>query len=256
MTVNLTVDRTGVAEITLRRAAINPAWVDALAEAVAGCANDDQIRAVLVRADGPTFTVGGDLHHFTAEIDDLPGALEQMIAPYHQTLLALADLPVPVVCAAQGAIAGGGLGLLWASDLVLLADDAKLATGFSRLGLSGDGGSTWYLPRMLGTRRALALMLQGTVLGATAVLELGLADQVVPADQLGAAGTSAALRLAAGPTVALAEIRRLVRAAFERTLADGLDAELAANLRCAVTADACEGIASFTERREPKFLGR
>jgi 2-(1,2-epoxy-1,2-dihydrophenyl)acetyl-CoA isomerase len=247
-----------VAELTLCRAearnAINPEWVEALARAVSACSQPG-IRAVLIRADGPAFTVGGDLKHFSARLDTLSAELREMIDPYHAALAQLAALPVPVVCAAQGAIAGGGLGLLWASDVVLLSDDARLATAFAQLGLSGDGGSSWYLPRMIGTRRALVLLLSGRQLGAEEALELGLVDRVVDGQHLVEAARSVAREFASGPTVALGEIRRLVRGAFERTLAEGLDAELEASARCGATADAREGVQAFRERRAPHFGG-
>jgi 2-(1,2-epoxy-1,2-dihydrophenyl)acetyl-CoA isomerase len=219
-------------------------------------AQRDGVRAVLVRADGPAFSVGGDLHHFAGRLDELPAELKAMIRGFHLTLRRLAELPMPVVCAAHGAIAGGGLGLLWASDLVLLADDVTLTAAFARLGLSGDGGSSWYLPRLVGLRRALQLMLGGRSLSAAAALEWGLADRVVPAAELPQEAAEAVRALADGPTVALGEIRRLVRAAGERDLTAGLDAELAAIIRCGATADAREGIRSFLDRRPPAFSGR
>ena len=87
---------------------------------------------------------------------------------------------MPVVCAAQGGAAGGGLGMLWASDLVIAAEDLVMATGFARLGLSGDGGSSWYLPRLVGMLRAKELILAGRVLNAAEALEWGLVSKVVP----------------------------------------------------------------------------
>jgi 2-(1,2-epoxy-1,2-dihydrophenyl)acetyl-CoA isomerase len=264
----ITLHRDGdVAEIVLARVdahnAIDPGFVTALADAVGRCAVDVDaagagagLRAVLIRADGPAFTVGGDLRHFSARLEHLDTELEQMISGYHQALLTIAELPVPVVCAAHGAVAGGGLGLLWAADVVLLADDAKLTTAFSRLGLSGDGGSSWYLPRMLGTRRALQLMLDATVLDAKEALELGLADQVVPKAVLTTIARERAAQLSQGPTVAYGEMRRLVRGAFERTLAQGLDAELSASRRCGASADARAGVEAFAKNQRPNFEGR
>lgn len=244
-----------VAEITLARAAIDPEWVTALGQAVEGAAAFSGVRSVLLRADGPAFSFGGDLEHFAERLDALPAELDAMVTPFHRALQRLAELPVPVVCAAQGAIAGGGLGLLWASDVVLVTEQAKLAAGFPALGLSGDGGSSWYLPRLVGVRRATQIILQGRVLNGREAVHLGLADEAVPPDELDAAGRAAAERLAAGATRAYGEMRRLIRGAFERTLGEGLDAERAAMLRCGATADAREGILAFTERRAPRFTG-
>jgi 2-(1,2-epoxy-1,2-dihydrophenyl)acetyl-CoA isomerase len=257
--VSFAIDR-AIARLTLtrrdRRNAIDPAWVTDLECAVGECARDDELRAVLICADGPAFTVGGDLDHFAAEADRLPDALEEMIAPYHRTLATLAELPAPVVCAAQGAIAGGGLGLLWAADVVLLADDARLATGFSKLGLSGDGGSSWYLPRLVGLRRSTQLILQGRTLTAAEALEWHLADRVVPVAQLTEAAEATVRTLADGPTLAYGEMRRLIRRALDHDLEAGLRAELDAVKRCGATADAREGITAFAARHAPDFDGR
>jgi 2-(1,2-epoxy-1,2-dihydrophenyl)acetyl-CoA isomerase len=249
-----------IAQIVLARAearnAIDPAWVDALAAAVDTCAVAEGVRAVLITADGPAFSVGGDLNHFAAHVDELPVQLDQMIGKFHATLHTLADLPVPVVCAAHGAVAGGGIGLLWASDFVLLADDVKFATGFGRLGLSGDGGSSWYLPRLVGLRRATQLIMEGRGLNAAEMVEWNLADRVFTRAELPGEALALARALAAGPTHAFGEMRRLIRGALEIDLQAGLAAEHAAVVRCGATADAREGVVSFTERRPPEFTGR
>jgi 2-(1,2-epoxy-1,2-dihydrophenyl)acetyl-CoA isomerase len=249
----------GVGRITLlgaeRHNAVDPPWVAELDRAVRECAAHQDLRAILISAEGASFTVGGDLRHFAASAERLPAALDEMIAPYHVTLAVLAELPVPVVCAAQGGIGGGGLGLLWASDVVLLADDAKLATGFSKLGLAGDGGSSWYLPRLVGLRRAVALTLEGRVLSAAEALEWGLVSQVVAHDQLSATAEEVVQRFASGPTRAYGEMRRLIRHAHDVGLRAGLADELAATLRCGATADAREGISAFVARTAPHFTG-
>lgn len=257
--IQLTVSG-GVAELVLARAdarnAIDYAWVQGLAAATAHCAALDDLRAVLIRADGPAFTVGGDLAHLEARLDDLPGELERMIGRFHQALHDLAELPVPVIAAAHGAVAGGGLGLLWCADVVLLAEGTKLATGFSRLGLSGDGGSTWYLPRLVGLRRAIELQMEGRVLSAEEAVAWGLANRVLAADALDGEARAVAQRWAAGPTRAYGEMRKLLRQSLDRDLRAGLDAEGGAMQRSAGTADALEGIGAFLGHRRPGFQGR
>ena len=163
---------------------------------------------------------------------------------------------MPVVCAVRGGTAGGGLGLLWCADVVIAADDLKLTTGFAHLGLSGDGGSTWYLPRLVGLRRALDISLGGLVLSAQEALDWGLASRVVPSEDLEAAAEETARRFAAGPTVAYGHMRRLLRRSSTATFAEALAAERAAIVDCGGTADGREGIAAFTTRRAPHFEGR
>jgi 2-(1,2-epoxy-1,2-dihydrophenyl)acetyl-CoA isomerase len=223
--------------------------------AVDGCERAEGVRALLISADGSAFSVGGDLEHFGGQLHRLPDALDEMVGPYHQVLGRLAELPVPVVCAVRGAAAGGALGLLWCADVVLVAQDAKLATGFARLGLSGDGGSSWWLPRLVGMVRARELVLGGRVLSGVEAAEWGLVTRAVPAEDLEAQALAAARALAAGPTVAYGEMRRLLARSLSLDIEGGLAAELAACLRTGATADGREGIRAFGERRDPRFEG-
>lgn len=250
----------GLAHVSLsapeRHNAIDPAWVAALAEAVDAIAVDAAVRAVLITAEGTSFTVGGDLEHFTREVDRMDDELGAMIRPFHRTLAKLGDLPVPIVCAAQGPTAGGGLGLLWCADIVLVADTVKLAAGFPLLALSGDGGSGWALPRLVGLRRAQQFIMGGKVLSAADAVEWGIATEVVPAAELADRALAEGRRLAAGPTVAYGHMRRLLRGSSSVTWAEHLTRELEAITACGATADAREGVTAFTDRRRPAFVGR
>jgi 2-(1,2-epoxy-1,2-dihydrophenyl)acetyl-CoA isomerase len=239
-----------------RRNAIDRVLVSALADAVGRVQADPSVRALLIGADGPSFTVGGDLEHFSAHADDLAAELDSMVGTLHAALTQLAALPIPVVCAVQGAATGGGLGLLWCADVVVAAADLKVATGFGRLGLSGDGGSSWALPRLVGPRRARQLLLGGRTLDAAEALEWGLVDRVVDVGRLAQEAEAEARRLAAGPTAAYAEIKRLLRQAERSGWAEHLTAEHAAMVACGQTSDAREGVASFVQRRSPVFQGR
>jgi 2-(1,2-epoxy-1,2-dihydrophenyl)acetyl-CoA isomerase len=251
--------RDAIAELRLTRPdtrnAIDPAMIAALEEAAAALERLEGVRAVLICAEGPTFTVGGDLGHFKANLDRLPEELDAMVGRLHVALATLGRLDVPIVAAAAGAIAGGGLGLLWCADVVLLADDAKLAAAFARIGLSGDGGSTWALPRLVGLRRAQEFLIGGRVLSADEAVEWGMATRVLPAAELQAAARSEARRLAAGPTVAFGHMRRLLRDSSLATWPEQLAAEREAMTASGASADAREGVTSFSERRDPVFDG-
>lgn len=256
--VEVTVEA-GVARVRLVRPeagnAIDPAWVAQFEEAVS-VAGGDGVRCILITAEGPAFNVGGDLVHFRSRLPRLVEELDEMISGYHATLGRLAAVDVPVVCAVQGAAAGGALGLLWCADVVVAADDLKLATGFAALGLSGDGGSSWFLPRLVGLRRARELILENRVLSADEAREWGLVSKVVPRDRVEAEARSVAERFAAGPTVAYGEMRRLLARSFSAGLDDQLAAERRAIVRCGATDDAAEGLTAFAERRPPVFGGR
>jgi 2-(1,2-epoxy-1,2-dihydrophenyl)acetyl-CoA isomerase len=236
--------------------AIDPAMVDALAAAVDAIADDATVRAVLITADGPSFTVGGDLKHFTRNAHRIADELDAMIGTFHRTLSKLGDLPVPIVCAAQGPTAGGGMGLLWCADVVLVAENVKLAAGFPLLALSGDGGSSWALPRLVGLRRAQQIVMGGRVLNAQEAVDWGIASEAVPVDALAARALEEGRRMAAGPTVAYGHMRRLLRGSGSVTWAEHLQLEHEAMRATGATADAVEGITAFTDRRRPTFRGR
>jgi 2-(1,2-epoxy-1,2-dihydrophenyl)acetyl-CoA isomerase len=235
--------------------AIDPQWVADFDEAVSACA---AARAVLICADGPAFTVGGDLKHFASRLDDLGAALEEMVPGYHDALGRFATISAPVVAALQGPIAGGGLGLAFCADIVLAAPTARFVCGFSPLGLSGDGGGSWFLPRLVGPRVAAEMMLLNRTLTAEEAVSRGLATRIVDADRLEAEASEIARALAAGPTVSLSHMKRLLRRSWEVTLSEQLVAEADAMIDCGHTADAREGVDAFSSRRGvgPKFEGR
>lgn len=246
------VGEVGLGVLTLERAdarnAIDPAMVRGLAQAIDAAAGSDDVRAVLIRAFGPAFSVGGDLDYLGERADRLPEELDPMVALFHETLARLAELPVPVVCAARGAVAGGALGLLWCADVTIVADDAKLATGFLQLGLSGDGGSSWWLPRIVGVVRAKELLLAGRVLSGAEAAEWGLVTTALPSGEVDAHAERVARELAARPGPAYAEIRALLAGSLRHDLRQGLEAEHAAMARTSATDDARERVARF--RRE------
>lgn len=249
---------TGIAYLRLirrdRHNAIDMAMVTELRDAAQMIKDHaDQARVVLIEADGPNFSVGGDLQHFSQHFDRLADELVSMIGPYHETLITLAELPLPVVCAVGGAVAGGALGLLWVADIVVAADDLKLVTAFSRLGVSGDGGSSWFLPRLVGLRRAQEIILESPVLDAAQALNYGLVTRVAPREALHAEAEATARSLAAGPTIALAAQKSLLRNAGSSTMREGLAAELEAMRVTGGTRDAMEGMTAYAARREPAF---
>jgi 2-(1,2-epoxy-1,2-dihydrophenyl)acetyl-CoA isomerase len=257
--VTLTV-ADGVATLRLARPeghnSIDAAMVDGLRSALTACGENAGVRALLIAADGPSFTVGGDLRYLAANLERLADELGDMIDQFHDVLGRLAAMPVPVVCAVQGAAAGGGLGLVWCADVVIAAEDARLVSAFAQVGVSGDGGSTWHLPRLVGMRRAMEFTLEGRVLSAAEALEWGLVTRVVPLDRLEEEAQATARRLAEGPTFAYGHMRRLLRTSLSATFEEQLAAERAAMIECGGTADAAEAITAFNARRRPRFEGR
>jgi 2-(1,2-epoxy-1,2-dihydrophenyl)acetyl-CoA isomerase len=238
------------------RNAINEAFAADFAEAVRRCAADASVRALLICGNGPSFTVGGDVAMLAGtEPGELPEKLRQLTTSYHASLRVLDSLPVPVVAAVRGAVAGGGLGLICVADVVIAAAGTKFAAGFGGLGLSGDGSGTWFLPRLVGPRRAAEFYLEQRVLTAEEAASWGLITRVVPAAELAAEAERTARQLAAGPTRAWGELRTLLRRSDETSLSEQLAAETAAQCRTAGTRDASHAIASFMAKTRPAFDG-
>ncbi|MFY9934267.1 MAG: enoyl-CoA hydratase-related protein [Streptosporangiaceae bacterium] len=238
------------------RNAIDLHFVDDLYEAVQRCAADESLRALLIRAEGPSFTVGGDAAMLA---QPGPGGLAELLrrvtTSYHASLQILDRLPVPVVAAVHSAVAGGGLGLMNVADIVLAAEGTRFATGFAGLGLSGDGGGTWFLPRLVGPRRAAELYFGQRVLETDEALVWGLITRLVRPEDLQAEAEAAGRQLAAGPTRAFAELKTLLRASPGARLGEQMLAETAAICRTAGTQDAAHAIAGFVTRSRTDFQG-
>ena len=227
-----------------------------LAEAATQIAERSDIRAVLIAGNGPNFTVGGDLGLFAGTPrEQLPNRLRRMIDSYHLAIERLTSIDAPVVAAVRGGAGGGGLGLLYAADIVIAADDARFALGYGALGLTADGGNTWFLPRMVGMRRAQQLFLLNRRLTAQEALDFGLVSRLAPSDAVESEAAALAATLAAGPTRAFGAVRRMLRQSFETGLSDQLDAEKESIVAASTTDDAQEGIAAFVAKRRPQFRG-
>ena len=219
-------------------------------------ADDASVRCVVLRGEGAAFLAGGDVAFFHARLDELPRLVRGLARELNFGVLALRRMPKPVLASVHGAVAGAGVSLMAACDLVIAADDCRLTLAYSRIGASPDGGATHFLARSLGPRKALELALLSEPIDAQTALRIGLVNRVVPAAQLAHETQTLARRLAAGPTVAYAETKRLVEAAGENSLEAQLDAEAEAFARCAATADMREGVTAFVEKRKPVFKGR
>lgn len=251
----------GLAVLRLNRPAVRNAIDQTLADeflvAARRIANDPRVRALLICGSGPDLTVGGDISYFAASAgDDLGALLGEMTTPFHRAFEVLAELDVPIVTAARGAVAGGGIGFVYAADIVVAADDTRFVTAFSQLGLSGDGGGTWHLPRRIGPARAAAAYLLNAPISAAQAEAWGLVAEVVPVAEVGARALAVARQLAAGPTRAYAAIRRLLHESWGNSLPHQLAAEIEALQATARTRDAGNAVSAFLDRQTPTFDGR
>lgn len=214
---------------------------------------DSSVRVVVLSGQGRAFMAGGDLAAMQRDpVRVASGLIESM----HAAIGILATLPVPVIASVHGAVAGGGLGLALSCDLCIAAEGTRFSMAYPLVGTSPDCGTSWGLARTLGLRQALQFALLGEPLEAADALRLGMVSQVVAADVLVSATAGLAARLAAGPTAAFGRTKRLLRSAGDASLTSQLDAEKAAFLESAGTADFQEGVAAFLDKREPRFSGR
>jgi 2-(1,2-epoxy-1,2-dihydrophenyl)acetyl-CoA isomerase len=220
-------------------------------------AADDSIRAVLICGNGPALSVGGDVDYFLARSGEHFGALfAQMTTPFHEAFRVLSRIDAPIVTAAHGAVAGGGLGFVYAADLVIASEGTKFVTAFAALGLSGDGGGTWHLPRLIGARRAAEAYLRNRPIEADEALEWGLVNEIVPPGELRGRAEAVARGLAAGPTRGFARMRALLRDSWRNDLSTQLQAETEALRDTGDTADAARAITDFAAKRRTEFTGR
>ena len=185
--------------------------------------------------------------------DDLAAHLREVLAFLHVAMAQLVRGDAPVVAAVQGSAAGAGMGLVGASDFVVAGESAKFVMAYTGVGLTPDGASSWFLPRLVGLRRAIELTLTNRVLSAHEALEWGLITKVVPDDDVATTAAELAARLARGPAGALAGAKRLLHESLEGTLESHLAREAEEITAAAARPDAAEGIAAFLAKRPPTF---
>ncbi|MDH5507649.1 MAG: enoyl-CoA hydratase-related protein [Anaerolineae bacterium] len=235
--------------------ALDAGLIQDFSQAMLRCDEDKGIRAVLLSGEGKTFCVGGDLTHFAAHIDNLPFHIKDIIIHLHNAITRMTRMEAPVVAAVHGNIAGAGVSLLCAADITLAAESTTFNMAYTAVGLSPDGSSTYFLPRAVGLKRALELMLSNRTISAQEALALGLVSEVVPDGALMARAGELAGRLAAGPTLALGAAKRLLRESWSRTLETQMEYEAQAIADMTRTADFREGVMAFLEKRPPKYTG-
>ena len=250
----------GVGTITLNRPhVLNALDAEMLARLRAACeraAGDAAVRAVVLRGAGPAFLAGGDVAFFHAELGRAPSLVLELAGELHRSVLALRGAPKPVVAAVHGAVAGAGVSLALAADMILAAEDAQFTLAYSRIGASPDGGATWFLPRVAGYQCALELMLLSEPADAVTLRGMGVVNRVVPADRFEQEVRRLAARLAGGPTQAYACTKALANRGFEQGLAVHLEEEARGFAQCAATQDFAEGVTAFVQKRQPQFKGQ
>ena len=215
-------------------------------------------RALVITGEGRAFCSGADLQMAASDDTRSRGARahQALTHSYSPVMLALSQLPMPVVCAVNGVAAGIGCSLALAGDFTLAARSAYFLQAFVNIGLVPDGGSTWMLARLVGKARATQMMMLGERIPAELAEQWGLIYQAVDDAELPARAQALAERLASGPTLALGLMRQGLARALEQTYAEALAMEAAHQHLAGDSADAAEGGKAFLERRKAEFKGR
>lgn len=251
--------RDSVARITIHRTeqgnSLNDDFMQEFFKVVLQCDEDPAIRAVVLTGSGPIFCSGGDIRMFAGQKERLPLFVKEGILHFHGAISRIARMNAPVVVAVNGVAAGAGLSLVCAGDIAYAAESAKFTMAYTKIGLTPDGSSTFFLPRVVGLKRALELALTNRVLSAEEALNWGIVSRVLPDKDLMSEATAIATQLAKGATMALGEAKRLLRNGWNETLETQMENETQAIANAARTADAQEGIRAFVEKRAPKFVG-
>lgn len=229
-------------------AAMRRELLDALQRAFA------EARVILLTGTGNAFCAGQDL----GDVDPDRGVdLQNLLTEEYEPILkAVVASPVPVLCVVNGTAAGIGANLALSADIVLAARSAVFVQAFARVGLIPDGGGTYWLPRLVGLPRAMAMALLADEVDATTAAEWGLIWRATEDDALEREAEALARRLAAGPTATYRRIREAMRASLRNDYEAQLALEARLQQECAESRDFVEGVAAFLEKRPPTFLGR
>ena len=228
-----------------------------LADALDRAGSDPAVRCVILTGAGRAFSSGGDIEAMgeLQKRDDEEGFL-RLLESGRRIVLTIRRMAKPVVAMIHGVAAGAGCNLALACDYRIASVEAKLGETFARIGLHPDWGGTYFLPRLIGPSKALELMMTGRMVGAEEALALGMVDRVVAPARLHEETRAFAAQLAAGPPLAIGDLKAAVYGSESRSLEEQLDFERENQARAFRSRDAAEGIAAFFDKRRPEFIGR
>jgi len=258
-TIRFEVGETGVAVLTVNRPesfnGMNVQMGDELRRALVEVHEREEVRVLVLTGAGRSFCPGADIKGFNADDGPASGLVTPALGGSDMPRL-LYEAPVPTIAAVNGACAGAGLGLACACDLRLAARSAVFRSAFLSVGVAGDMGVPWSLPRLIGAARAKEVSFLDAKLDSTRALEIGLVSEVVDDDRLPARAAELAAALAAGPPMAVRALKAHYLAAQRMGFDDFVDLEFQRHFHLLATEDAREGFVAFGERRTPRFTGR
>jgi len=249
-----------VATITFNRPqnmnSFNKEMADELEVVTETARTDKTIRAVLLNGAGPLFMAGGDIEFFHENIDKMPEGILKIIHSLNAAIINIMQMGKPVVASVHGSVAGVGISLMSACDLVIAADTTKFTTAYSGLGISPDGGASYLLPRLVGTKKAMEWLMLSELFDAQTALTHGLVNWVVAPDLLATETQRILKKLATGPTQSYANIKKFVNEGWQNDFETHLEREGRGFESCSLTQDFKSGVTGFVKKHKPQFIGQ
>ena len=246
-----------IAIITLNRPndanGMNLALTTELAQVAKTCSEDGDVKAVILTGSGKFFCAGGDVKAMHEGERSAGDTVKQIADQLHLAISIFSRMSAPLISAVNGVAAGAGFSIALSADMVIASENAKFTMAYSKIGLSPDGSSSYFLPRLIGMRKTQELMFTNRVLSAEEALQWGLINQVVADDQLVTQATALAQTFVKGSLTANAAIKQLLVNSFVNDLETQMNLESDTIKACANASDGQEGVASFVEKRAPRF---
>lgn len=247
----------GIATISLNRPevynALNDEITFELQDAFKKVSKDDSVRVVVLTGSGKAFCSGQDLKAAAGGVRSFSESIKKR---YNPIIRAMRSLPKPVLCRLNGVAAGAGCSIALACDMIIASEDAVLTEAFINIGLVPDSGSSYFLPRAVGTFKAFELCAMGSRISAEEAARIGLVNRVAPADQLDTVISEYADHFAHAPTVAIGLIKKMLNKSSHATLEEMLEYEAWCQEIAGASTDHREGVAAFLEKRKPRFSGQ
>ena len=248
-----------IGRITLNRPnsanAITIPLVKELLDVAIRCESEEKVRVLILQGEGPIFCAGGDLK-FMTEQKNLQAAISEMIGILHVALSKIDHLEAPMIGAITGTAAGAGLSLVSACDMAIAGENVKFSSAYTAAGLTPDGSSTFHLPRSIGKKRTMELMLTNRVLSSKEALDWGLINKVVNDEDVISETNKLAMKIAKGPTKAFGGVKEMLRQSFSNGLETQMELESQIFSEQLKGLDGPEGIEAFTSKRKPEFKGK
>ena len=232
---------------------LNALMSSELNQAAQICSNDPELKVVLLCASGRFFCAGGDIKEMLSHGDAIGEAVKSLADDLHSAISTFSRMQAALIVAVNGVAAGAGFSLALIGDIVLAAESASFTMAYTRAGLCPDGGSSYFLPRLVGLRRAQELMLTNRTLNAVEACDLGLVTRVVAYDELEQQALQVASDLAAGARLSTLYVKKLLLASSGNDLDAQMELEGQLVSRCAASPDGREGIQAFIAKRIPEF---